>query len=111
MNEKQRKVNVMNYGDETSGAEKFLGFILIAPSIIYSGFVTKVYWGWFIMPLSESIIPLTIPLAVGINFLALMLCHKIDKDSGDGPVWKRLVEGTISCSIFWGMGWIVTLFM
>ncbi len=76
-------------------------------TIILKGFVLKVLWGWFIVPL--GVIAITIPNALGLSVIIAFLIHTIPSKK---IKLEEIMTYSIGISLFALLfGFIVQLFM
>ena len=83
-------------------------FLISIPGIIWSGFIIKTLWVWFIVPL--GVIEISLPHAIGIDMLITFLTassYNI-KDKTITEIITMLIGRSV---MFLFMGFIATLFM
>lgn len=89
---------------------KFLG-LCIAPFVaIWDGYVLTVLWRWFVVPTFHAP-ALSIPAAIGIALIVVMLTHRTRKPEDDPEYGLVLLYGIFvpAVALFWG--WVVTWWM
>lgn len=85
-----------------------LAIALGVVATILQGFVLKVLWGWFFVPLGAPAI--TIPLALGVALTVGMLTHQSTK--GDDEDWPEKLAGAFAGPLIVLLfGWVIRGFM
>jgi len=90
-----------------------LSALLVAYSVLTSGWVLTVYWDWFIQP-TFHLPAISLPVAVGIGAVARLLTYTDTsnlqtKESDIGDKWGRVVGNLLSPWVVLFFGWIVHL--
>ncbi len=91
-----------------------LVFVVLAlPLVMWTAFVMRALWGWFVVPLGGPVLPF--PLAVGLMLLlrhcqqAIYLTDLMAEEQKRG-LWKTGVWRTLLApALTLGLGWIVHL--
>jgi len=89
--------------------------LLIALSAIFNGYVLKVLWGWFIIPIFH-LPQLSIPSAIGIALVVGYLtkqtndCKEKERTGGE-RISRAILEAVLRPSFALFFGWIVQKFM
>lgn len=91
---------------------KLLLVILTVLSLIVSGLIFSVMWGWFIVPL--GVVPLSVAHAIGIQSLIFFAFIKTDQEKRLNT--EELLESLITAwivkwGITFGIAWIAYLNM
>ena len=91
--------------------ESLGALILFIPSILFSGWVVMLLWGWFIVPLGMPEVGLA--LALGISVLVSAITpvnyHLMEKEGRSS--FYKIVFNLIMNAVLLGFGFIVHLFM
>lgn len=83
---------------------------------IVGGWALKLLWRWFIMPLSESVPPISIAWAIGLHTTIAFVAKTSIRDEtyGDDP-WanalKSVIYGLLYSLFAVLVGWIVVSFL
>ena len=84
--------------------------LLIAMLMLpFNGWVIKLMWGWFIVPL--GVMPVTIWHAIGLDALITYLTATIARKKVEGNFWVRMLTAFSVTLYFLLLSFIVHLFM
>lgn len=94
------------------------GLVVAVFSISLNGWVMRVFWGWFIVPVF-GVDPITIPQAIGLSVIVGYLTRHLKNDdsyvpegaSAQDKVVYALVMSVVTSLFFLGMGYVVHLFV
>lgn len=91
-----------------TGKENFILIVVSIPLIILSGFIIKIMWGWYMVPLGVP--PVTVAHAIGIDILVTYILgsSKMNLDRTLGEIITDVVGKKL---IFLLLAWIVHFFM
>ena len=106
---------------EEKGALAFfaIAFLIamIIPSVMWSGYVLSIMWGWFIVP-TFGLPPLQIEVAIGISGIVSFIVPTSDcerKEIDDDGIGHTVLTGVLKAfgkpAIFLLFGWIVKSWM
>lgn len=92
--------------------------LMIVPSVMWSGYVLSIMWGWFVVP-TFGLPPLHIGVAIGISSIVSFIvprtdCQKKKDKDGDGIgaiVLKDTIKTFGKPAFFLLFGWIVKSWM
>ena len=90
----------------------FLTIVFGIPSMILKGFVITFLWKWFIVPLGVTEVGLVHAIGIGciITFLTYSITN-IKWDKNDSDKIKEIIAMYFVPLIFWGLGYVINLFM
>ncbi len=86
-------------------------FVVLALSVVWSGYALSVLWGWFFVP-ALGVPPLSVPSAIGVAIVVSYMTHQDSKkNSGDVEGWEATAEALAYSALkplfALGIGWIV----
>lgn len=90
---------------------KFIGLIVFGIlGTIFGGYVITQLWGWFIVPF--GIMNISIAHGIGLNLLMSLMTTKLGMATD--PEMKGatlIITSFLLYVVFWGLGYVVSLFM
>lgn len=85
---------------------KFIGLIAtVILSVVLTGLVTSVLWGWFVVPLGVAAI--TVPHAIGIGMLVTFLTTNVSEERKTRDFGEALFIRLTMCAAAIGVGWLL----
>lgn len=88
-----------------------LGLVLMAPMILFEGYVFKVMWGWFVAPLGLPKISVAHAYGLLLILTVARFEHKTAGRQTPKEVWNRVSMTVFVWLVLWGIGAIVVKFM
>lgn len=86
--------------------------------ITWEGFVATVLWRWFVMQLFPEAPALTVPIAIGLQLICMLMFTRAPKEFSERPESER-IEHSFKVLVFYTtvsilvlmVGWVVHLFV
>lgn len=91
----------------------FITIILLVFSSVLVGYIAFHFWNWFVIPLGAPAIGVVNAIGV-VMILRLITRQPVTKDEAGRPYSETLSRGivtTVGSLIFWGLGFLVHLFL
>ena len=92
-------------------AVKMLSTLLAIPVVLmWSAWVLKVLWGWFMVE-GFGLPPMSVALAAGVHLIASKLTYQWDSKRDSQSTLQSFFVIVVANAMMLGLGWLVHLFM
>ena len=85
-------------------------FLIVIGIIVIHGFIVKLMWGWFVVPLGLPVLSIVHAIGLGLLFKYLTWQHR-SKDDKDDSVAIKLTTALLYPFLILGLGYLTHLFM
>lgn len=96
--------------NEMNGKDLVIVILLMPLMYLYDGFIFMKLWNWFITDVTN--VTLTLPVAIGLAFFkGYVLPGKSKNYTESSSLWKDLLSGILTASLFLFFGFLLQLFI